>query len=246
MNWSVESYQLVYFHQPLIIQDAFQIWLSLFQATPDSYQRHPDPNARATQAGGNFAGYTWQIAAQPGRIDIFIVGNTSDGADPLPTFPNIKNDIQARDLLIAKARQLPIEAIGVVRLAFVTQLSHNVTKLQDANNLIAELLPLNAIPTSASDMSFSLNLRKSITTPPVVLNRICRWQAVEKQLVQLQMGVPQTMQSTISQPAVMLNVDINTVQQQSGIKTADIDPIIQSLVQESAAIRSGGYDEFIS
>ncbi len=246
MNWNVESYQLVFFHQPSVVQDAFQVWIQLFQLTPDNYQRHPDPNAKSAQAAGNFAGYLWQVATSPGRIDVSIVGNASDVVDQMPGFPIIKNDGQALDLLITKSRLLQPELLGVVRLALVSQFSQNVADLAIANEMLLELVPVSNFPQGALDIIFSLNVRKHLNDPVVHLNRLCRWQAIEKQLFQIQMGVSQMMQPAFSQPAVTLNVDINTVQQQSAIKAQDVDRVIRNLVNETLAIRARGYDGLTS
>ena len=182
---------------------------------------------------------------------MFVVGGEDAAA---PNFPVVKNDKQARELLLSLVSPLQSDAVGLYRLAFVTQLTKDAETLAQANKEAAELVSLTGTPADATDFTFILNIRKSLKQSGSI-NRICRWQALEKQLVQVQMNpqggtLPLSMQPgflpTISQPSVNLNIDINTADHQSIGNSREAQAIIEEMIAESELIRNGGYNAFVA
>lgn len=237
MAWTTESYQFVAFHPPQDVSDAFQIWLNIFGASPDNYQRHPDPNTKASQSMGSFAGYNWQLQCAPGRVDLTLLGQSTTAP-----FPEVGNSQAAVAVLKERVLKLLADHVRTVRLAVVSQGFQNFDTLQQANVAFNQHAWINADPSVSSDLMFGLNVRKEVGDPPVTMNRLCRWQALVKQLMQFQItGTAQEQLPAIMQPAIVLNVDINTLPQQIPYKPAEAARIAMQLFDECDAIREGGY-----
>lgn len=249
MKWSVESYQLAFFHAPQMSHDAFQVWLSLFETTPDTYQRNPDPSQRGAQAGGMVAGYQWMVQTALGRTDLFVHGTPDGDPEMNPSsmsFPVMKQDEAAKDLLTAKGSTLQMDHLGVTRLAFVSQLFVDTSSQEESNRLFCELS--NTAPTvdGATDLTFIINVRKSLADSGVQINRLCRWQTVEKQLIAIPINGPGTSLPTITQKAVSLNIDINTVPQQAPFKVGEVPKMIAEIIAESQRVRAEGFNALTS
>ncbi len=250
MSWQAESYQFVAFHPPHEVQDAFQIWLGLFQASPDNYQRHPDPNANATLANGKHAGYFWQVQCSPGRVDLFLMGQPAvipDQANPSSFFPVIPNATAGLDLLRQQLVRPLLDKLPVTRMAVVVQFFEDHPSYRSANEAFLKLTGAPIDPVSALDVMFSVNVRKGLDEYGVALNRVCRWQTIEKQLVQVQIntgiaeGLPQ-----IVQHSLLLNIDINTMHQQTAIRSSTRMPIAERLFEELEGLKEGGYEKLNS
>lgn len=247
MNWGVEQFQLALFHTPNAAHDAYQTWLSLFQATPDNYQRHPDPLQRASQAGGLAFGYNWLVQVAPGRTDVFLsAANTNGTGSPVEAFPLVGNDSAASSLLMQRLSLMQVEQIGVLRIALVSQFTFHVQSSQEANERFFALTGIAKVEPTVSDLIYSLNCRKKLDRTGILANRLCRWQTVEKQFVTMQVGAVNEFMPAITQPAVALNVDINTVPQQVPFKASEVPLIAADLLVESVRIRNGGYNALIS
>ncbi len=236
MAWSVENLQFVLFHPPAESYDAFQLWLDLFKSSPDGYQRHPDPNVRMSTASGTHAGFNFQIQAQVGRIDMMILGQPSQ-----TPFPVIQRDVAAIPILKELAALLATSK-NCIRLAFVSVLFENCSSLPEANKRFATLANQNGMPAGASDLMFGMNIRKQFTTAGFVVNRLLRWSSLVKQLMQFQVGAGISEQLLpIEQPAVVLNIDVNTVVRSTPIKNAIVRDIVNTLFAEYEQLKEEGY-----
>jgi hypothetical protein len=238
MAWSVENLQFVVFHSPSESFDAFQVWLELFKATPDGYQRHPDPNMRSSTATGVHAGFNFQVQVQIGRIDLMILGQAADNSP----FPVVKTDAAGAPLLKGLASSLAATT-NCLRLAFVSILFENCGSLPEANKRFSALANQNGIPAGASDLVFGLNIRKQYTAEGFVVNRLLRWTSLVKQMMQFQVGAGGLTEQLlpIEQPAVVLNIDVNTVARSTPFKSAIVKSIVSTLFAEYDQLREEGY-----
>lgn len=250
MTWQAESYQFVAFHSPHEFHDAFQIWLSLFQTSPDNYQRHPDPNTNATLANGKHAGYFWQVQCGSGRVDLLLLGQPAvvpDVTKPASFFPVITNAASGADLLRKKFVPLLLDKLVVTRMAVVGQLFEDHPSYQSANEAFVKLTSSPIDPSTAFDAMLSVNVRKRLKEYGVVLNRVCRWQTLEKQMVQVQINTGITESAPqIVQHSLILNIDINTVPQQTAIRSSDRMAIAERLFDEFEGLKEGGYEKLNS
>lgn len=247
MSWIAESFQFVVFHSPRETHDAFQMWIHLFGVGPGNYQRHPDANLNASQALGQYAGFTWQIQCQPGRVDLFLVGQ-DDPAQSISgsVFPQIIDRAAALSVLKERVQRLVSDHLQPLRLALVAQHFKNFGELREANVEFCKLTGVNADPTASSDLSFGLNVRREIGPHKIVANRICRWQSLVKQMMQIQINaVVQEQVPVIQQPAVVVNVDINTIAQQIPMKADEATKIAEALFAECDVLTEGGYDQLV-
>jgi hypothetical protein len=235
MTWLVENLQFVVFHAPAENWDAYQVWFELFKVAPDGYQRHPDQTMRASNANGTYAGLTLQIQCQVGRIDLIVLGQI-DGH-----FPYVKDGVAA--LAVCKELAMKLAASkNCLRLALVGVLFENFKSLPEANKHFFELTRQGNIPAGASDLIFGMNVRRQFTQEGYVLNRLLRWTALVKQLMQIHVGVMTQEHSVpIDQPAVVLNIDVNTVVRPTPFKANIIKDVVQTLFAEHVQLREEGY-----
>lgn len=239
MAWSAETLQFVIFTQPSVAPvDAFQIWIELFTTTPDGYQKHPDPMAMASNATGTYAGYNFAVTCNPGRIDLVLQG----AAAPFPEIANLEAAttlLKDRSLILSGKRQ-------GVRFALVAQLFENMKSLAAANEAFAQKTTLNNLPKSATDLTFAINLTKQLGGTGININRICRWNSVVKQVMQVQFGnlVP-TQGPSQEQAALMLNLDVNTILRAGSIPGEKSSQVIEGLFAEYRSIMEGGYGELV-
>lgn len=246
MQWSVEQLQLALFYPPNITQDAYQTWLSLFQSSPDTYQRHPDPSLRASNAGGQMYGYNWSVQNSPGRSDIILNGAPTSGTGfPPETFPLVAKDEVATKLLMERLALIQSDQLGVLRVALVVQFVVHVPTLHEANKLFFAETGIAPIESEVSDLIFSVNCRRPLKNSGVKANRLCRWQSIEKQFVAMQLGAFNDFSPTVVQPAIIMNVDINTVPQQISFKPSEIAIISDDLYNEVVRIRKEGYNALV-
>ncbi len=204
----------------------------------------------ASQALGQYAGFTWQMQCQPGRVDLFLVGQedapqTTSGS-PAAVFPQINDLASARSVLKDRVQRLVTDHLKPLRLALVSQYFKNFGELKEANVEFNNLTGIKADPKAASDLTFALNVRREIGPNKVVANRICRWQSLVKQMMQIQInGIVQEQVPVIQQPAVVVNIDINTIAQQIPLKADEAVKIAEAFFAESEALTEGGYERLM-
>ena len=239
--WKVESFQFVSFTLPSEQVDAFTVWHELFKATPDNYQRQPEPNNLISNATGRFAGFNFQIQSAPGRIDLFLMGENSG------PFPLVANDDGGKAVFKEKALQLA-NLRTTLRLAFVTQLFCDHTTLNDANNSFYDATGIKNPGVVVGDLMFMMNARKSVSKPELTINRICRWNSLVKQVMQIQIvnNVQTSQGVTFEQPALTVNIDVNSVPLSLPIAPAKVSGILEHLFDEYEFLKVEGYHGLVS
>lgn len=254
MSWSAESYQLVAFHPQYEIEDAFQMWLSLFQQAPDNYQRHPDVNARATRAHGSGFGFEWQLQCSPGRVELFLTGESSSHQIDSP-FPLIHNDQEGLNLIKTNIIKALASKIKIIRLGFVCSFFHDYATMAEVHEKFTEVTGIKLITEKSLDAKFGINVRTNMSEFGLILNRLCNWLALEKQAMQIAfnahtqqtMGmITQQFAPNIIQPSLVFNLDINTTVNDSGFDPVVVEKIFAFMLAEASKLKEGGYNELIS
>lgn len=238
MKWSAEAMQYVLFFPPQEMVDAYQAWLQVFGTSPDSYQKGPDGQQSIAQ--GTYAGYPFQLQCQHGRIDLAIVGG--DLSSP---FPNIVNVDNAIDMLKQKAGVVN-SMKPALRLALVVQLFKNFDSQAKTTAEFQKETKLSGIPGEATDLQFAINIRKEFKEAKVTLNRLCRWTALVKQAMQVQIGIMvQGQQSAFEQPALSLVLDVNTVVRPLPFTAASVPGVVDTLFAEFFKLEEQGYARLV-
>lgn len=232
MSWSAELFQGVLFIDPTKSGvESIELWSSISSSSPQAFQKHPIEAATSITVGAIDQRHV-QLQTAPGRIDV-VIGSPTMGSTP---FPKIDDPDTALRLLSDLCKNLT-KNVTLVRAAMVTNWFMDKPDVKSANDAFRELVPVvGEIPPNSQDLIFALNVRKVISGQE--LNRLCRWNSTVKQASHVS---PSGFSTTIEQPALTLNVDVNTTSQ-NVVKPLDNAHLIYDyLEKEQHALIKGGY-----
>jgi hypothetical protein len=245
MTWRSDLIQAVIFPQPGQSQpEALKLWTSIFgDRGPDNFQRASSSPQSQTTASGKIDEFSWTIASQLGRIDVYCQAAPVDGTNELPevTPPQIENYADVCKKVSFVASKVAAQT-NVARLAIALQLSEHVDVGKEAI-LVAEKTGI-AFPNDSLDPIYQFNVRSPFKTfPTVQMNRLCTFSAGLYQLVAVgQIGTPVPV-AMASKPFVSFKIDVNTM---VGTEISTLDPalLLEELTSEAIRISEKGVGAF--
>ena len=248
MGWSAQSLQFVLFCPPMVgASDALQPWSKLFHISPNNFQQSPPgfPQAQST-AMGLIGDFNVTIGAMPGRFDL-ILGPPADGPNSGP--PLLGEPFQALSVLVEHAKKF-LEFQPAMRLAIVANLVESAADQHSANKRFTELTGGIDVPEIASDLSLQINVPVEKASLGLRLNRLCRWQSQQVQLVTFMFNVDGAshtpIQSATQAYNVGLSIDINTVPTPATFDKSKAIDILNELADEIKKISLGGYEHLVA
>lgn len=168
---------------------ALRLWATAFDEEPTGYQT-PGPGPSVVPAHANVQGivgdYAIRLVVQPGRVDLSI--SAPDSMPPNVPSPPLGDLQSAIDFAIARmSKLLPILKVG--RTAMVIQ-GYTVTESEEKSvDAIRSWLPNVAIPAGSTDLTYQVTVPfASKVQEGRKLNQLCRWQSVQMQIVEFQIG----------------------------------------------------------
>ena len=178
MTWQADTVQFVIFTGAMSVKSADELWRSVANTPPLSFQQTPGMPS-ISSASGTIGAFGAVLQLQPGRAAIILTPRP----DQSPTIsPVIEDAAEALNAGIPLARSLTTALQGVSRLAIVVDANRPAANAVDAIAAVKALIGFS-VPHGVSDLSLQFNRRRPLTTGHD-MNRLCRWQTTTKQLFQ--------------------------------------------------------------
>ena len=237
MIWQADSVQFVIFIGSGPVKPADELWRSIANTSPLSYQQTPGMPA-FSNASGILGAFGAVLQLQPGRAAIILTPRPDQSP---ATSPVVEDASDALSSGVPLARALAVALQSVTRLAIVVDANRPAADAADASASVRRLTGLN-LPDDVSDLSIQLNRRRSLATGYVV-NRLCRWQTTTKQLLQFTApasGIFPAPMVAREEHFAGLFIDVNTVSGQE-IETQAADAIFGELADEVRLLLDGAY-----
>ncbi|TPL64102.1 hypothetical protein [Mesorhizobium sp. B2-3-15] len=233
MPSKADSVHIVMFGQA-DVSDVAGIFRDVFEVPATTMQPHPSGIGSSTSAP--LGAISANLHSQPGRLEMVATPIPAQGA----TMQSIDVD-EGLTFLTSKASKL-IQSTEIVRLAVVVNLFESVSSAEAACKAFIKATGIDA-PEDSTDLSFSLNYRKKMDTGGVVLNRLLRWEAALRQILQFSnvSAVPLTHNFHV----LTLQVDVNSVPLDKPMEKSAAYALLDTLVKEAQECISGGYEYLI-
>ena len=178
MTWQADTVQFVIFTGAGTVKSADELWRSIANTPPLSFQQTPGMPS-ISNASGKVGAFGAVLQLQPGRAEIIL----TPAPDQSPAIsPVIEDAADALNAGIPLARSLTAALQGVTRLAIVVDANRPAANAVDASASVKALIGFS-LPDGVSDLSLQFNRRRSLSIGHDI-NRLCRWQTTTKQLFQ--------------------------------------------------------------
>ncbi len=170
--------QFVIFTVAVSVKSADELWRSVTDTPPLSFQRTPGMPS-ISNTSGTIGAFGAVLQLQPGRAAIILTPRPDQSPAVSPV---IEDAAEALDAGLPLARSLTTALQGVTRLAIVVDANHPAANAVEATASVKALIGFG-VPDDVSDLSLQFNRRRSLTMGHDI-NRLCRWQTTTKQLFQ--------------------------------------------------------------
>lgn len=203
MPVAVESIQFALFLRSPGTFNALKLWSQAIETEPAGFNTISKGH---TQANGPVEGSNIVLSVQPDRIDLIIQGTAlHEGLTP----PFELVDAEAAIATGLRYAEIILKSSDTGRVAVVMQRHVMASSWKDANDKLAELLPAAPIPANSQEVSYQLvSPVLSKTVPLTILRRLCRWQTLNIQLLEVQMGGLQSTQIVTNKYSAHLHADV--------------------------------------
>ena len=211
-GWSTDYAQISIFVSSLIKGSVGELFKSVFDKTYEQVnEQHFAPIGYLGLAAASFDGFLLQFSVQPNRYDLIIRSpDTSRDGQPagLP-----QSFVEALEVIEKAAIILSERIVGATRVAvhgrFVSQFEH----LEDANDKIGLILPVEVDLKGISDFAYQENRPTSVDGLPI--NRLARY-SVEQVVMMLGQQSPDgrfvpSSNNQVSHHAAIVLLDFNTL-----------------------------------
>ncbi|HLZ75525.1 hypothetical protein [Phenylobacterium sp.] len=222
---------------------ALKLWSAAFDEEPTGYQTPPpglSPIHNQALVQGNVDGYAVTLGVQSARVDINI--SAPNPTQPMVPPPSVGDLQTAIDFAIARmAKLLPNLKVG--RAAMVVQ-GHTATESDEKSiEVIRGWLPTLKIPDQSTDVTYQVTVpRASTVRDGRLINQLCRWQSVQMQMIQFQIGTAMPSKPVSGAFVAVVYIDVFG----KDLEVMDDEAALAALkeVSERAAIlASGGINE---
>jgi hypothetical protein len=206
MTWGVQSLQAVWFTTGPITTPADALYQAMVGTPASATQNLPVGNLAL--AMGNVGTTSYRIQVAPARVDYFLVPTSPplsvNASMNLPTnidleIDNFIHQVHSGSSLIGDA----------IRLALVTNISHETPDTQASIALIAPHIGLTIPFNDGTDLLVQINRRLGLrSVAGTEVNRVMKWGVAEVQTIGVMQGTaPQVSQVSLAS----VTTDINTI-----------------------------------
>ncbi|MEQ5793133.1 hypothetical protein LZ686_00595 [Paracoccus sp. NFXS7] len=192
--------------------DLAALYQTLFVEEPDKLARFKNQTPQTpflATAGGSFGGYSVELQAQTGRVDLVLQPDAQalgSQPNPAPSLLDTQAAIWELDTAIARAELLPESHRNAVVVVATKLCDSNIEAIDEFNKYVGTKDTI----IDSSDHFFQINKRKEIGN--VYFNRVVQAAALEFQSFQLSMNGQSSPAQTMNTTHVLnLTFDFNTV-----------------------------------
>ncbi|MDR7037433.1 hypothetical protein J2X36_002180 [Methylobacterium sp. BE186] len=238
--WDAQTLQVVWFSPRSREVSAEKVYQALTGREPDSVQtnRAPQPtNPFLGIAQGSLDHADAVVQVQQMRVDFFLNARPRDTAD-LPTIADTGRHL---DELVSRFQGAAGAVPDAVRCAVVLTLVKPTSSLEEAASLVSEALNIPTDLRSATDLTFSANVRKEFAKGGQKMNRLQRWSADAYQMLNVQIGAqPMAIAptaTTLEQFGATHYIDVNTMPVSRPIEPGVLAELIGEMGAEAKRLR---------
>lgn len=192
--------------------DLAALYQTLFMEEPDRIARFKNQTPQTpflATAGGSIKGYSIELQAQTGRVDLILQPDTpASGIEPnaAPSLLDTQSAILELETAIARAELLPESHRNAVVIVATRVCDSNTEAIDEFNKYVGTKDTI----ADSSDHFFQINRRKRIGN--INFNRVVQAAALEFQSFQLSMNGQSVPAQTMNTAHVLnLTFDFNTV-----------------------------------
>lgn len=246
MAWNAQGARFVAYSPPAVtLPEAPALWRTLHPTRePDNTQRVRAPTLQSS-ANGPLKDVQFQIASQPGRIDLV--------AGPLEALwtegppPSLPVDMLLQNL--TRYAHKTLEDLPAIRVALVVDLIQEAASAQDSNKILLDALPFLKISPLSREVNFQVNVPRAFEFDASrTMFRLSRWSTVVLQIfnVNAAAGAMGAVPAFVAQRhATTLQLDFSS--EPVGIVALDkaaAHSMLDELGAEVEATLAEGYDRF--
>jgi hypothetical protein len=216
---------------------ALKLWAKAFDEDPTGFN---SGMAGSSSVQGSVGGYSVTLSVQTTRVDINVAGAVTQ---PPRAPPTPVGDLSvAVDFAFTRMKTL-IPELNVGRAAMVIQ-GHTLTANDtETISTLRNMLPSAAVPNDAVDLSYQVTVpRNSELKPGRVINQLCRWQSVQLQVLQFQIGDPNQTKAIESKPAALVYVDV-FARDMEGLDDQSAMEAVEEVGGRAMELITRGFDE---